>query len=97
MAVEHGMDGAFGGNRNPGKPAQQALANFPRTPTGVLMLHVQDKVFHLKGKLVGVAIGAATAVGQALNPTVLIAVEDFIAGLTRDAELPTKFRHRFAG
>jgi hypothetical protein len=61
------------------------------------MLQVQDKVFHLKGKLVGVAIGSATAVGQALNATVLIAVEDFVAGLARDAELTTKFRHRFAG
>ena len=63
MAIEQGMDGALGWNRNTGKPAQQALANFPRAPTGVFALDVQNEVLYLKGKLVGVAIGAATAVG----------------------------------
>jgi hypothetical protein len=45
----------------------------------VFALDVQNEGFYLKGKLVGIAIGAATAVGQALNATVLIAFKDFIA------------------
>src|ERR1700757_4841629 len=87
VTIEHGMDGALGRNRNIGKPAQQAFANFPCTPTGVFTLDVQNEVLHLKGKLVGVAIGAATAVGQALHAAFLITVEDFIAGLAGDPKL----------
>jgi len=32
VAIEHCMNGAFGRNRNSGKPADEALADFPRTP-----------------------------------------------------------------
>jgi hypothetical protein len=63
----------------------------------VLALHVQDVVLHLKGKLVGVAIGTAAAIGESLDPALLIAVEDLVAGFARDAKLSAKFRHRFAG
>src|SRR5215469_14552769 len=91
------MDGAFGRDRNSGEPADEALADFAGAPAGVLALHVQDKIFHLKGKLVGVAIGATTAVGQALHTAVLIAVEDLVAGLAGDAKFPAKFSHRLAG
>jgi hypothetical protein len=47
----------------------------------VLALHVQDEIFHLEGKLVGVAIWAAAAVGQPLNATFLIAIKELVAGL----------------
>jgi hypothetical protein len=56
MAVEHGMD-AFSRELDPGETAEKALANFTSTPAGVLVLHVQDVVLHLKRKLMGVAIG----------------------------------------
>jgi hypothetical protein len=63
----------------------------------MLALHVQNIVFHLKRKLVGVPIGATTAIGQPLHPALLIAIEDFIARLAGDPELPAKFRHPLAG
>src|SRR5215472_13430535 len=67
VAIEHGMDGAFGRNGDAGEPADQTLADLARTPTGVLMLHVQDVVLHLKGEFIGVAIGTSAPVGQPLH------------------------------
>jgi len=75
------MNGALGRDGNSGKPAEQALANFASTPAGVLVFHIQDVVFHLERKLVGVPIGAATSVGQTLNTALLIAIENLIARL----------------
>src|SRR5713101_88042 len=91
------MDGAFRRYRDTGEPADEALSDFPCTPAGVFALYVQDKVLHLKGKLMSIPIGAPAPVGQPLNPTFLVAIEDLVAGLTGDPELPAKFRHRLAG
>src|ERR1700730_8750231 len=97
MAIQHGVDGAFGGNRNARKSPEQALANFSRTPAGMLAFHVQDEIFHLKGELVGVAIRAAAPVSQALHTALLITIENLVTGFARDAELPAEFRHLLAG
>jgi len=97
MTIEHGMDGAFGWDGDVGESAKEALANLACAPTGVLTLHVQNIVFHLEGKLVGVAIGTPASIGQSVHPTFLIAIEDFIAGLTGDTKLPAKISHRLAG
>ena len=91
------MDGALGGNGNIGEPADQLLADFASTPARVFALHVQDVVLHLKGKLVGVAIGAAASVRKTLESTFLITIEDLVAGLAGNAELPAKFGHWLAG
>jgi len=97
MPIEHGMDGAFGGKGNVGESTEQALANFASTPTGVLMLDVQNVVLHLKGKLVGVAIGTSAPVGETVNAAFLVAIEDLVASLAGDPELPAQFRHWLAG
>src|ERR1700676_1098653 len=96
MTIEHGMDGAFGGDGDVGESAEEALANLAGTPAGVLTLHVQNIVFHLEGKLVGVAIGTPASSGQSLHPRFLAAIEDFVAGLTGDTKLPEKISHRLA-
>ena len=97
VAIEHRVDRTLRGDRNPRKSANQALANFASTPAGMLTLPVQDKVFHLKRKLVGVAIGTAAAVGEPLNAAFLITIEDLVAGLTGNPKLSAQFRHRLAG
>src|ERR1700680_594919 len=97
MAVEHGMDGAFGWDGNAGESPKQTLANFSRAPGAVLALYVQDEILHLKRKSVGVAIGTAAPVRQPLNTAILIAIKDLIAGRARDADLSAEFRHRLAG
>ena len=57
------MDGAFGWDGEVGESAKEALANLAGTPAGVLPFLVQDIVFHLEGKLVGVAIGTPASIG----------------------------------
>src|SRR3984957_2775707 len=97
MTVEHGMDGAFGWDGDVGESAKEALANLAGAPAGVLTLHVQNIVFHLEGKLVGIAIGATTSIGQSPHPTFLVTIEDFVAGLAGDTKLPEKISHPLAG
>jgi hypothetical protein len=75
----------------------QALANFASTPAGVLLFHIQEKVLHLERRLVGVAIGRPASVGEPVNATFLIAIDDLVAGLTGNPKLSAKFCHRFTG
>ena len=96
VAIQQGMDRAFGGDGNAGEPAHEALAEFARTPSGVLALHIQDEVLHLEGKLIAVAIGATASVGQTLKATMLVAVEDLVAGLAGDPELSAELGHGLA-
>jgi hypothetical protein len=44
-----------------------------------------------------VAIRTPASVGESLNATFPITIEDLVAGLARNAEFPAEFRHRFAG
>src|ERR1700736_4762777 len=97
VAIQNRMDGAFGRDFDVGESADQALSDLTGAPAGVLTLHVQDKVLHLNGKLVGIPIGTAAPVRQPLNAAFLIAVEDFVPCFTGDSELPAKFAHPLAG
>jgi len=90
MAIQHGMDGTFGWAGNTGEPTQQALTDFASTPAGVLVLYVQDEVFHLERKSVGVAIRASASVRQPLHAAFLITIEDLIAGLA--GEMPNSLQ-----
>src|SRR5262249_2722427 len=84
MTIEHCMDGALGRDGNSGESAQEALANLAGTPARVLALHVQEEVFHLEGKLVGVAVGSSASVRQLLHADFPIAIEDLVPNLARD-------------
>lgn len=90
------MDGAFGGEWDVGEAAQQPLADFPSAPTGMLTLHVQDVVFHLKRQLIGIATGTPASVGEPVNAAFLVAIEDVVAGLAGDPELSAQIRHGLA-
>jgi hypothetical protein len=57
-------------------------------PSRGLALYVQDEVFDLKRKLVGVAIRTSASVREALHAAFLITIEDLIAGLAGDALRP---------
>jgi len=42
-------------------------------------------------------IGTPAPIGEPLNSTLLVAIEDLVAGLAGDPELPAEFRHGLAG
>jgi hypothetical protein len=97
MAIEHRMDGALGRDFDARESAEETLADLAGAPAGMLVLHIQDVVLHLEGKLMRVAIGTPAAVGEPLKAAFLVAIEDLVAGLTRNPKLSAKFRHRLAG
>src|SRR3954447_22248527 len=90
------MDGAFGGDLDTGESPDQALADFTGAPGGVLALNVEDIVFHLKGKLMGIAAGTSAPIGQPLNPAFLVAIEDLVASLAKNPDLAAEFGHGLA-
>src|SRR5439155_22562855 len=55
-----------------------------------------DQALDLSRQLVGVAIRPARTVGEGLETVFLIALEDLVAGLARNAERTTDLAHRFA-
>ena len=62
------MDGALGGHGDPGKSADEALANLARAPSAMLALHVQDVVTDLERQLVRIVMGAPASIRQPLHP-----------------------------
>src|SRR5574338_1007076 len=97
VPVQNGMDGALCRNaRVLVQAAHQELANLARAPMGFLALEVNDQAFDLRRQLVGVAHWPTRAIAQRLQPAVLIAIEDLVAGLARDSEFLANLCHRIA-
>ena len=94
--MQHGMDRAD--RRTPQRRTEgpQFLADLRRAPRRILLLEADDLRLNDPRQLIGVPQRAATAIGQALEPAVLIAIEDLVAGLARDPELATEHRHLLA-
>src|SRR6516165_8008433 len=63
---------------------------------GFLALGRDDQGLDLLRQLVGVANRPARTVGQGLQTVFLVALEDLIAGLARNAERATDLAHRLA-
>ena len=82
MAIEHGMDGAPGGNPHIAiQPSDQQLAQLTRSPMRLLLLQTDDQALHLGGELVGIAHRPPRAVAERLEPVFLVTIEDLVAGL----------------
>src|SRR6202022_4913684 len=97
VPVEHGVDRALG--RNPDvavQSADQELADLAGTPMGLVALGRDDQALDLPRQLVGVANRPARAIGQGLETVFLVALENLVAGLGRNAERATDLAHRFA-
>src|ERR1700730_3616336 len=62
----------------------------------LIALEADDQALDLCRQLVGIAYRPPRPVSQGLQPVLLVAVEDFVAGLARDAELATDIGHRLA-
>src|SRR5882762_3559518 len=94
MAIEDGVDGAAGRNLNlTGKTTQQTFADFACAPVGLLPFEAEDGGLHLLRQLIAVTPGSARTVGQSFQTGFFVTIENLVAGLARDSELPTKRRH----
>lgn len=98
VAIEHGVHRR--GGRDPhvaGEAADGPDSRILRAPQcGFSFLAVTMRTLDLARQLVGVAHGAAGAVGQCHGAILLVALEQLVAGLPGDAELPADTGHRLA-
>src|SRR6185503_3199361 len=77
-------------------PLAQLLADLGRPPSWILALEPDDRGFNRHRELVGVSIRPPAAISQRVQATRLVAVENLVAGLPRDAERGAQRRHLFA-
>jgi hypothetical protein len=95
VPVEHGMDRALGRNADIAiQPPDQELADLAGAPMRLVALEADDQAFDLGRQLVGIAYRSARAIAERLEAVLFVAVEDLVAGLARDAELPADLGHR---
>ncbi len=95
--MKDGVNGASGGNAHVGgKPSDQELADLASAPMRLVALEGQDEAFDLLRELVGIAHRPPRTVVEGLEAMLPVAVEDLVAGLTRDAERTADLRHWLA-
>ena len=95
VAFEHGMNRALGGDPDVAvEPSDQQLTDLARAPMRLLALQPYDQALNLLRQLIGIAHRPARAIAQGLEPVLLVAIENLVAGLARYPELPTDIRHR---
>src|ERR1700730_6486607 len=97
VAIQQRMNGAFGWDLDAvGESADETLADFAGTPAAVLTFDVENKILHLKRKLMSIAEGAPASVRQPLHAAFPIAIENLVTGLASNSKFPAKFRHQLA-
>src|SRR5262249_862750 len=96
VAEEHRVDRADRRGLNLVVRAAQPFADLGRTPTWPLTLELNDQLLDLEGQPIGVPVRSAAAVGESVEPPVLVALEDLVAGLARDIEVATDGGHLLA-
>ncbi len=97
VAIEHRVDGAFGWNPDSAvEPPDQQLADLARTPMRLLGLETDNQALDLGRQLVGVAHRPSGAIVERLEAVLLVALENLVAGLAGDPELPADLGHGLA-
>ena len=79
-----------GTRTSPASRRDQQLADLAGAPVRLLALEADDQALDLTRQLVGVAHRPPRAIAQGLEPVLLVAVEDLVAGLAGYAELPAE-------
>lgn len=89
------MDGTRRGDALvPSEPPDKDLADLARAPVWLVALRLDDLTLDLPGKLVGVAHRPARPIGERDRPILPIALEQLVAGLSRNAERSADVGHR---
>ena len=73
--------------------APQLVPDLGRAPARLVLLEAHDLGLDLERQLVGLAVGSAGAVGEALQADLVVAREDLVASLAGDAKLTAHHRH----
>src|SRR5690606_20158649 len=96
MPIEHGMNRARGGDADiAGQSSDQQLADLAGAPIRLVFLESYNRILDLLGELVGIAHRAPRAIGERLEPVLLVTIENFVAGLSGYPERPADLRHPF--
>src|SRR3954452_18478242 len=96
MAIEHRMDGAFGGNPDIAiEPPDQQFADLARAPVRFLGLEADNQALDLLRELIGIAYRPPGPIAQGGQPILFVAIENLVAGLSGYTELPAHIRHGF--
>jgi len=93
MSIEHGVHSADRWQLYIGVKPSQLLADLRCAPARAFLLQLHDELLHLEWKLVGLAVGSATPIGESFQPAALVAIKDLVAGLAGDIELAAQHRH----
>src|SRR5215216_1134410 len=96
VPIEDSVNGADRGQVWRRKLLAQFLADLRRAPPGILPLQPNDRRFDRCRQPIGLAIRALAAIGQRLESTILVAVENLVARLPRDPERSAQGRHLLA-
>ena len=86
----------FGRRLEHGELANHFVTYFGRTPARVLLFDLQDQPFNLVWELVGLSIRSSRSIMETFQSRRFVAIEDFVSGHSRDAELSTKRSHFLA-
>src|SRR6266508_5568191 len=81
------MDRADGRQMWRGRLPPQLFADLRGPPAGVFELQPYNHRFKLRRQSIRLAIGPSAAIAERRDATILVAVEDLVAGLARDPEL----------
>src|SRR5262249_31321308 len=74
----------------------ELFADLRRAPVRILSLQAHDRRLNGRRQSIGLPMRTVAPIRECLNPTVLVAVEDLVAGLARNPELGAQRRHLFA-
>src|ERR1700688_2249299 len=97
MAIQHGMDGASGGDPDiAGQAAHQQLPDLAGAPMGLVTLQADDRGYKLLRQLVAIAHRPPRSVAQGFQAMLLVALEDLVPRLAGDAELAAQKAHLLA-
>jgi hypothetical protein len=96
VAIEYGVDRTDGRQVRAGELLPQLFADLGRAPAGILPLQTHDRRLNGCWEPIRLPVRAVAPIAEGLNPAVLVAVEDLVAGLARNPELGAQRRHFLA-
>ena len=96
MAIKHGVDRADRWQVRAGELLAEFLSDLGRAPARILPLQTDDRRFDRCWQAIRLSVCAVAPIAEGLDPAVLVAVEDLVAGLARNPELGAQRRHLFA-